>query len=174
MQAPNMPDPRDYPGPQPVDTPPHAPAINGTPVTAAPDQQNGSASTATAQKPVSRKRKGHAEQQEEENEDSEATKKTKGSKGEKGVQTKNRKVQDQKDRESLSRKRDEAVRRVFDIASRYIPPGADRDAYEKEAERVQRMDKEIDGNTELYIPWNSTRADLRKTDRAVPERKQED
>jgi hypothetical protein len=50
----------------------------------------------------------------------------------------------------------------------------DRDVFEKEKERVKRMNKEIDGNTELYIPWNSTRADLRKTGRAVPERKEED
>jgi hypothetical protein len=50
----------------------------------------------------------------------------------------------------------------------------DRDVFEKEKERVKRMNKEIDGNTELYIPWNLTRADLRKTGRAVPERKQED
>jgi hypothetical protein len=84
------------------------------------------------------------------------------------------KAQDQKDRESLSRRRDEAARRIFDIASRYIPPGVDRDVFEKEKERVKRMNKEIDGNTELYIPWNLTRADLRKTGRAVTERKQED
>lgn len=36
------------------------------------------------------------------------------------------------------------------------------------------LNAEIDGNTELYLPWYSTRANLRKTDRAVPERKKED
>jgi hypothetical protein len=174
MQAPDMPNPRGHPGHRPAQISSQAFTVDGAPGSIAPDQQNGSGSTSTALKPISRKRRRHDEQQEGDNEDGVANKKAGGSKGDKGVQTKNRKAQDQKDRESLSRRRDEAARRIFDIASRYIPPGADRDVFEKEKERVKQMNKEIDGNTELYIPWNSTRADLRKTDRAVPERKEED
>jgi hypothetical protein len=174
MQAPNMPDPRDYPGPQPVDTPPQTSAVNGTSVTTAPDQHTGSASTSTSQKPDPEKRKRHDEQQEEGNEDGKPTKKTGGSKGDKGVQTKNRKAQDKVDRDFLNRLRDEAASRIFDMASRHILPGAEWDAFQQQWERLMELNREIDGNTEEYITWGSTRSNLRKTDRAVPERKKED
>jgi hypothetical protein len=177
MQASNMPDPRDYPGHQPAHISPQTSAVNGTPGSIAPIQQHDSASTSTSLEPISRKRKEHAAQQEEENEDGEATKKSKGSKsskGDQGVQTKTRKAQDKVDRDFLIRLRDEAASRIFDMASRHILPGAEWDAFQQQWERLMELNREIDGNTEEYISWGSTRSNLRKTDRAVPERKKED
>jgi hypothetical protein len=180
MQVPIMPDPQAYPGHQPADTLPQAPAVNGTPGSIGSVHHTRSASTSTAQNSNSKKRKRHDEQQEEDNEDSEANKKTegskgsKGSKGDKGVQTKNRKAQDKVDRDFLIRLRDEAASRIFDMASRHILAGAEWNAFQQQWERLMELNREIDGNTEEYISWGSTRSNLRKTDRAVPERKKED
>lgn len=70
--------------------------------------------------------------------------------------------------------RDEVASRAFDMASQHFPDAAARAAFQEQWDTVMELNREIDNNTELYLPWYSTRASLRKTDRAVPERKKED
>jgi len=95
-------------------------------------------------------------------------------KGDKGVQTKERKKQDWEARKELSRIRDEAADRAFEMASQYILDGAARIAFQQQWDFVMELNREIDDNTEKYLPWYSTRLSLRKGDRAVPERKKKD
>ena len=183
-----------YPGYRHTFTTPPLPAADGTPFPAAHDHQHvlasiesappepvstnpastEPASAETTKKPRQRKRKRPADQQEEGEGDDEQKDAEKNNKGDKGVITKGRKEQDKKDRETLSRLRDEAASRVFETASRHIPAGAESVAFRQQWDLVMELNAEIDGNTELYLPWYSTRANLRKTDRAVPERKKED
>lgn len=167
------------------------PAAGGVPLSAASGHQHvlasiesvstESASTEPTQKPERKstkkpKRKiSDAEHEEEEQEkdkdDEDAGKK---SKGDKGVITKERKKQDWEARKELSRIRDEAAARAFKMASQHMPDDAARIAFQQQWDFVMKLNREINDNTEAYIVWNSTRADLRLTDRAVPERKKED
>jgi len=133
------------------------------------DQEDIPASNGSSERPR-RKRKGQNEEQEE-SEDQEAKKK---SKADKGVETKERKKQDKLDRETLIRVRDEVASKAHEIASQYVPDGAERAAFEEQWVLLEELNKEIDGNTEKYVTWVGMRPNLRKSDRAVPERKQED
>jgi hypothetical protein len=115
-----------YPGNQPAHTSPH------TPVSIAPDQQNDPAGIETAQKSKSRKRRRRDEEQEAEGDEEEDKEANKKSKAVKGVETKARKEQERKDRRLLIGLRDEVASRAFEMASEYIPAGAERTAFEEQ------------------------------------------
>jgi len=137
-------------------------------------QRKSTTRKSTNRKSTNRK-KGDAEHEEEhEEKDKEDKDAEKKNKGDKGVRTKERKQQDIRDRQTLSRLRDEAASRAFEMASQYVPAGAARIALQQQFDLIAELSGEADRNTEAYITWNSTRADLRLTDRAVPERKKED
>jgi hypothetical protein len=148
--------------------------FHGIPASVALDQQNDSVGVETAQRSKPRKRKIRDEEQEAEEDEEKDKKANKKSKAAKGVETKARKEQDRLDRKSLSRLRDEVASRAFEMASQHIPAGAERTAFEEQWDLLKVLNKEIDDNAEEYITWNGTRPNLRKSDRAVPERKQKD
>jgi hypothetical protein len=167
--------PQAYPGYSSAHTPSHTPAVDGTPHSVAPVQQLDSTSTAAAQKSKDRKRKRHDKEQDgddEDDEDDEVKKKAKAkAKAEEGAKTKRRKEQDKKDREFLIDLRDKVADKIYKMVSQGSP---DRDAFEQQWKLLMKLNKEIDGKTEKYIWWNGVRPERRGTDRAVPEREQED
>lgn len=185
---------QDHPGHRPAYTTPHFPAADGFSLPTAYDHQHVLASTVSARtepvitgpasteaasaettkKPRQRKRERRGNQREGEEEGNRQKETKKKNKGDKGVITKGRKEQEKKDRKTLSRTRDEAAARALEMASRNIPDDEARTAFEQQWESVMGLNREIDDKTEKYIFWCSTRSNLRKTDRAVPERKQKD
>jgi len=172
-----------YPGYLPAYSTPRTPAAGGVPLSAASGHQHVLASTESVstepasteptQKPKRKPKKPVKQHDGGEGEDGHKDAKTMN-KGDKGVQTKERKKQDWEARKELSRIRDEAANRAFEMASQYIPDGAARIAFQQQWDFVMELNREIDDNTEKYLPWYSSRLSLRKGDRAVPERKKED